>query len=192
MSRVIFFDATDTKPGLELSDAWRTGSQLYRKLRFTDRCRGFVSWADAIEWLETLDDGDEVGGVDEIQYWGHGSPGAVWLAGEPLQVSALSKVRVKKLFWLRTCASFAGTAGHSLAKSLADTLRCRVAGHTYNIALLHSGLHSLRPGANPAWSSTEGWVSAKRMGHAVDKIASSGPFAPNTITFMHSSFPSTW
>ncbi len=184
--RVVFFDATDTKPGLELSDAWRTGSHLYRDLRWIDHCRGFVSWRGAVEWLESL------GEVDEIQYWGHGSPGAVWLAGEPLKVSALANVQVKNLFWLRTCASFAGVVGHNLAKSLTETLKCRVAGHTYNIALLHSGLHSLRPGETPAWSSTEGWVLAKRMGHAVDKIASSSPFAPNTITFLHSSFPSTW
>ena len=101
-------------------------------------------------------------------------------------------MRVKKLFWLRTCASFAGVAGHTFAKSLAHMLQCRVAGHTHNISLLHSGLHSLRPGEAPTWGSTEGWVQAKRMGHTVDKIASSGPFSPNTITFMHSSFPATW
>lgn len=186
--KVMIYDATDTQPGLELSDAWRVGSWLYRSMKRIDRCLGATSWAEALDWLTIAGDAE---GLDEVQFWGHGSPGNVWLAGKSLNVDALSRVRMKPngLFWLRTCASFAGHPGHQLAKRMVGVLGCRVAAHTYNIGLWHSGLRSLHPGADgavaePSWSQEEGIKDGKTKW--------SRPGAPNTITFLHGAFPETW
>lgn len=176
--RVMIYDATDTKPGVELADAWAAGGWLYRQLRRLDVCRGFTSWKQALDWVESL----QV--VDEVQYWGHGSPGAVWLAGQRLAVADLARVKVRNLFWLRTCASFAGEPGHRLAKEMSTILGCCVAGHTHNIGPLQSGLHSLAPGAEPGWTQTEGIVDGKP--------AWSRPWSPNTITCLHGSFNDRW
>lgn len=176
--RVMIYDASDTKPGVELADAWAAGGWLYRGLRRLDVCRGFTSWKQALDWIESLQ------AVDEVQYWGHGSPGAVWLAGQRLNVDELARIKVRNLFWLRTCASFAGAPGHELASKMSRVLGCRVAGHTHNIGPLQSGLHSLRPGAEPAWPDSEGIAGGKAK--------RSTPLAPNTITCLHGSFPESW
>jgi hypothetical protein len=180
----MIYDASDKKPGVELADAWAAGGWLYRGLRRLDDCRGFLTWTEALEWLAGL------GSVDEVQYWGHGSPGCVWLGGEALDVRALSTLRVTSLFWLRTCASFAGIPGQRLAKAMSSELGCRVAGHTFNIGPLQSGLHSLRPGLDPEWPETEGL--AEGLAEKPLAMRSSVPWAPNTITCLHGTVPERW
>jgi hypothetical protein len=177
--RVMIYDATDTRPGVELADAWLAGSWLYRAFRSLDICQGFGTWKQALDWLESL------GPVDSVQYWGHGSPGAVWLGGQRLDVNELARVRVRDLFWLRTCASFAGEKGQELARDMSSVLGCRVAGHTFNIGPLQSGLHSLAPGDEPGWLLAEGLGENGRP-------TWSRPWSPNTVTFLHSSFPKEW
>lgn len=186
--RVMVYDATDTKPGIELGDTWELGGWLYRHLRRLDRCFGATSWFEAVEWLAQTSEVE--GGLDEIQFWGHGSPGEVWINGHSLNVvnvDALAKVKMKPagLFWLRTCASFAGEPGHLLARRMRDVLGCRVAGHTFNIGAWHGGLHSLRVGAEPAWSVSEGFGANGRPSFGT-------PWSPNTITFMHGRVPEDW
>lgn len=176
--RVMIYDDTDTKPGVELADAWAVGGWLYRAFRSLDICRGFGTWRQALHWLESL------GPVDSVQYWGHGSPGAVWLGGQQLDVSDLARVKVRELFWLRTCASFAGDKGRALATDMSRTLNCVVAGHTHNIGPLQSGLRSLSPGETPTWSLEEGLVDGKPVG--------SRPWTVNTITCLHGQVPERW
>ena len=192
--RVMVYDATDTRPGPEMLDAWRLGSAVYRATRAVDSVFPAKSWTEAIMWLIGL------GPVDEVQVWGHGGPGAAYigksvLVGDGLDTKlpggsvhhagVLRAVHVKRLFWLRTCASFAGRPGRRFATDLSRALRCRVAGHTYNIGPLQSGLHSVRPNEVPSWDEGEGW-------DAFGKIKSSTPWAPNTISMFHSSFPDRW
>jgi hypothetical protein len=88
--------------------------------------------------------------------------------------------------WLRTCASFAGGPGRSLATSLVKTMSCRVAGSTFNIGFpWHSGQHSLRPDAVPGWSITEGLDDkGKPLGSAKK--------APHTVPFTAMSLPDAW
>jgi hypothetical protein len=174
----MIYDASDTRPGVELADAWRAGGWLYRKARSLDICQGFGTWKQALDWLESL------GTVDSVQYWGHGSPGAVWLGGKRLDVSDLARVRVRDLFWLRTCASFAGAAGQALAAEMSRTMNCVVAGHTHNIGLLQSGLHTIGPDEAPGWSADEGLVDGRP--------AWSRPWSPNTVTCLHGTFPKEW
>ncbi len=176
--RVMIYDASDRVPGVELADAWRAGGWLYRKARRLDICQGFGTWKKALDWLESL------GPVDSVQYWGHGSPGAVWLGGQRLDVQDLARVKVRDLFWLRTCASFAGTPGHELAVKMSRTLGCVVAGHTHNIGLLQSGLHTIGPDETPAWSADEGLVEGKPAGSRL--------WLKHTITCLHGTFPGSW
>lgn len=176
--RLMIYDASDTKPGVELADAWALGGRLYRALRRLDICHGFTSWRQALDWIESL------GPVDEVQFWGHGSPGAVWLGGEALDVRDLARLKVRELFWLRTCASFAGADGQGLARDMTRALGCRVAGHTHNIGPWQSGLHSLAPGEDPSWSLDAGLVDGKPLW--------SRPWAENTITCLHGSVPNGW
>lgn len=174
--RVVIYDATDTKPGPELSDAWRTGADLYRAIGRFDRCLAATSWYEALSWLRGL------GTVDEVQYWGHGSPGRVWLGGRALAPTDLEGCDVRGLFWLRTCASFCGPVGHQLAEIMASTLGCKVAGHTYNIGLWQAGLHTLMPTERAYWSLKDG---IGRDG----KVKWSYPWSPRNVTCLHSSFP---
>ncbi len=68
-----------------------------------------------------------------VQYWGHGSPGAFYVAGRPIPVENISAPRAT--LWLRTCDSLQDRA---LADSLLWSFAA-VAGHTTKIG--HLGLH---------------------------------------------------
>jgi hypothetical protein len=176
--RVVVYDATDTVPGPELADVWGFGAKAYRLLRHSDAELGARSWEQVWDWLSGL------GQVDEVQYWGHGAPGAVALGGVRMDVRDLSRIKVTNLFWLRTCASFAGPRGKALAEAMTRALDCRVAGHTHNIGFWHSGLRTLSPDSRPMWEDDEGLVNGAPK--------SGGPWAPNTVTFLHGSFPGAW
>src|SRR5437762_849941 len=62
----------------------------------------------------------------------------------------------RALVWLRTCEAFGADDGQAFAARLADTLGARVAGHTFIIGAVQSGLRTLAPGSRPTWSSAEG------------------------------------
>jgi hypothetical protein len=68
---------------------------------------------------------------------------------------------------------------------MAAFFNCRVAGHTYVIGPLQSGLHSVTPTQPPTWSMAEGFA-------ADGSSLTSTPWAPNTITCLHGAVPSTW
>lgn len=178
MSRVVIYDATDTSPDPELKDAWRLGATLFRAVGRFDRVFGAASWNHALSFLRGL------GLVDEVQYWGHGSPGRAYCAGEVLDPARLEGVDVRRLFWLRTCASFAGPRGHQLAEDMSAALGCTVAAHTYNIGIWQSGLHTLRPMERPYWPKTEGLRDGRVMWSA--------PWAVHTISCMQSTIPQGW
>ena len=177
--RVVIYDATDTSKNPELSDAWRAGARLYRALGRFDRILGAKSWAHAFSWLRGL------GKVDEVQYWGHGKPGRIYLNLVPLEPLDLEGVDVRDIFWFRTCASFAGVAGHQLAQQLTSALGCHVAAHTYNIGLLQSGLHTLAPTERPYWSVKDG------LGKN-GKALWSAPWSPRTVHCLESHIPRGW
>lgn len=177
--RAVIYDATDTSPNPELKDAWRTAARLYKALGRFDRILGAASWGHAISWLHGL------GRVDEVQYWGHGSPGRVWLQGHALDVERLEGIDVRGLFWFRTCASFAGPLGHQFAHEATSALGCRVAAHTRNIGLWQSGLVSLTPGERPHWSVKDGLDDE-------GKPRGSAPWAPHTVSCLESRIPRGW
>ncbi len=205
--RLLVFDRTCRGPALlpGLSHAWAAGHYLYRALGRVDAGYGAASWAEALDWLAGFAPDRPIA---EIQFWGHGRWGSARVAGEPLGVGALerghahyerlARVRARVLpgerglWWFRTCETFGAAAGHTFARRWSRFFGCRVAGHTYVIALWQSGLHSVLPGQEPAWPLDEGLRAALARGPAATpggQALASHPGAPNTITFLHGRIP---
>lgn len=186
-----------------LSTAWRSGSVLYRGLGRLDAAFGASSWDEALGWLATVEPSRPIA---EIQYWGHGRWGRVLVAEDALDASALepghrlfarlAAVRERlvpggeALLWLRTCEAFGANAGRDFAARLADGLGARVAGHTFIIGAVQSGLHGLRPGHAPKWSAHEGLAEGtperplRAYGSALGR--------PRTITCLSGEVPLDW
>jgi hypothetical protein len=198
--RLLIFDRTCAgRPGLPgLSQAWGAGRHLYRGLRRIDAGCGVASWAEALQWLATIQGPRPIA---EIQFWGHGRFGQALVAGEALDATALhpghphhgplTQVRDRMLrgdaglWWFRTCETFGTARGHGFARAWSDFLGCRTAGHTHVIGVWQSGLHVLRPGATPSWSVDEGIAAAGATAPALP----SRPGAVNTISFLHGRIP---
>jgi hypothetical protein len=197
--RLLVYDATQrARPPRALGLAWQAGSYLYRGLGRIDAAYGARSWAEAFEFLATHDAGRSVG---EFQFWGHGKWGRALIHGESLDRGALAdshafaprlaafreRLEPGALVWFRTCETLGARAGQDFARALADHLGARVAGHTFVIGLFQSGLHSLSPGASPAWSTNEG-IARGTPDHP-ERAFSSGPSQPNTVTCFDGEIP---
>lgn len=186
-----------------LSTAWGAGSVLYRGLGRLDAAFGATSWDDALAWLGTFEPSRAIA---EIQYWGHGRWGHVLVDRDELDARAfarghrlesrLAAVRERllphgdSLVWLRTCEAFGAKAGHDFAMRLADGLGARVAGHTFIIGALQSGLRGLLPGHSPSWSTEEG-IAAGTPERPL-RAHGSGLLRPRTITCFAGEVPSEW
>jgi hypothetical protein len=187
------------KPGL--STTWRAGSVLYRALGRLDATFGATSWDEALAWIaETLPDRP----IAEIQYWGHGKWGQVLVDRDVLDARALApghplharveavreRLAPDALVWLRTCEAFGARAGHDFAMRLADHLGVRVAGHTFVIHALQSGLHGLAPGTKPDWALGEGL--AEGTPDRPVRAHWSQKDSPRTITCFDGEVPPSW
>lgn len=197
--RLVIYDATQRarKPRL-LGYSWHYGTHLYRALGRVDAAYGATSFADAFAWLERMRPSEP---ISELQFWGHGKWGRIFIAAESLDRgwlrdghthhTALQSLRTRlapdALLWFRTCETLGAQAGQDFASALGDATGARVAGHTYVIGYFQSGLHCLRPGTKPTWSGAEGLAagSAAEPQRALD----SSPDAPNTITCLTGQIP---
>lgn len=180
--------------GVGLTHSWIAGAALYKGLGRFDAAAAASSWAEALAFLQSFS-----APIREIQYWGHGKWGRALIDRDVLDESALSPghphydalarvrdrlVQGDSLIWFRTCETFGKEVGHSFATSLSRFTGGRVAGHTYVIGPFQSGLHSLRPGQAPGWSTTEGLDPQNERAGLM-----STPWAPNTITCLHGRIP---
>lgn len=147
----------DSNPGAGVGQwflkvSWFLGCFFQKLFGVIDDYYGYSSWPVAQASLPA--------GITQLQYWGHGSPGRIWMAGRAITAQDLLVLKDKlapgALVWFRTCSAFQGDRGHLFAKTLADGLGCRVAGHTRIIGLFQGGLHSLAPAQAPSWPATEG------------------------------------
>ena len=201
--RLLVFDRTCVgRGGPGLSDAWRAGGGLYRGLGRLDAVRGVASWGEAFAWLRSQ--ADETGRpIGEVQFWGHGRRGRALVdresfdpgslaSGSP-HFDALCKVRERFVprggagLWFRTCETLGGHAGHDFALGLSRFFEVPIAGHTHVIGFWQSGLHSLRPGEEPHWPTSEG-VGASEAAVALD----SSPLRPHTIHCLQGRIPPGW
>jgi hypothetical protein len=197
--KLVVFDATQLgrRPiGLGLS--WRLGAGLYRGLGRIDAAFGARDWKSALDWLATFRSDRAIG---ELQYWGHGKWGRAFIDRESLDRSAFNRSHAlhsrleafrgrlahDALIWFRTCETAGGNAGHEFMSALGDFSGARVAGHTFEIAFFQSGLHELRPGTRPHWSSAEGLAGGSPASPV--RALRSHPSAPNTITCLDAAIP---
>lgn len=187
--------------GLGLSHSWFAGGTLYRWMGELDDYHGFDTWEAALTWLAEYEPEKR---IEQIQFWGHGSPGAVWMRDKPLfaPTPALDTVEGKllrriaarltpsALLWFRTCSTFAGVRGHAFAQIWSETLKCRVAGFTHVIGPWQSGLHVAVPGQSPAWPTSEGILEGAP--EQPTKLKWSKPWCPRTVTCLTSRVPEGW
>lgn len=192
--RLMLYDRTcrGRGPIPGLSHAWSAGGVLYKRLGRIDAWYGAASWAEGLDWLLGAEEP-----IAEIQFWGHGEWGGLWIDEELLTITALAPAHPmharladlrghladNALWWFRSCDVFGTQTGHDFARAWTRFFGCRAAGHTYTINILQSGLHLLEPGAEPTWPVTEGVVPG--LSHA----AESSIFAPRTITCLHNAIP---
>lgn len=184
--RVTIFDR---RPGQGLGQwllmaSWAVGCWLQKLFGLVDDFHGASSWEDALTWLDT-----RPGKLTSVQYWGHGSPGGVWLADEPMPFHRLvatlqTKLDPRSIVWFRTCSTFQGDVGWAYSKGLADGLGCVVAGHTRIIGLWQSGLHTRRLGQPPSWPMNEG-ESTFPLAHLL-------PMGNNCIFCLVTRIPDGW
>lgn len=187
---------------LGLTHSWFVGGRLYKRFGAIDTFQGFRQWHRALDWAATVHPEQK---IDHIQFWGHGSPGKVWLNNEALSVDAfdgpykdlLKAVRDRltddAVIWFRTCSTFGADRGRRFARRWAECMGCRVVAHTHNIGFFHGGLRSLRPGQDPGWPREEGIAEGTAETPLKMKMTGLAWWRyPNTITCLHNEFPDDW
>lgn len=202
--RLVVYDRTCTGSGPwpGLTHSWIAGGLLYRLRNQIDLVFGAADWTEALTWLASVQPERRIA---EIQYWGHGKWGQLHIDRQALDERALLAnhphaallTRIQKrlvgpqaMLWLRTCETFGAERGHIFATSLADRMGCKVAGHTYIIGPFQSGLHSLAPGQQPAWSTDEG--IREGTAQTPQRALWSTPWAPHTIHCLQGKIPSAY
>lgn len=208
--RLVIYDETALRDGFQpeenndrLTMSWVIGAKLYKLTRATDIIVPVQSWhqlgstANAFQLTKRQK-------ISEIQFWGHGSPGSVYIGRDKLTIerlkkdgdlqSALFKLRAcmtdDALIWFRCCSVFAGPKGHEFAKEFSEMMDCTVAAHTHIIHVWQAGLHTIRPGQEPTWPVTEGY-HLDENGKEVMKW-SIPFFSPNGIFCLRSTIPKGW
>lgn len=196
--RIMLYDRSCRGRGLApgLSHAWAAGGVLFRALGRFERVHGAWSWAAALDGLLAASADRPIA---EIQFWGHGEWGGLWIDEELLTAAALepghylhdrlAALRTRlvpdgsALWWFRSCDVFGTQVGHDFARAWTRFFGCRAAGHTHHIMMLQSGLHVLAPGAEPTWPLDEGVEPG--LAHARE----SSWLAPRTVTFLQTELP---
>lgn len=197
--RLIVYDRTQrARAPRGLGYSWQYGSYLYRALRRTDAAYGARDFDGMLRFLASY---EPTRPITELQFWGHGKWGKIFVAQDSLDRGVLApthprhalfqafreRLAPNALLWFRTCETLGAHAGQDFAKALGDATGARVAGHTFVIGFLQSGLHCLRPGQTPDWSAAEGL--ARGTAQAPEQALASAPDAPNTITCLHGEVP---
>ncbi len=203
--RLMLYDRTCTthfggRLPVGLTHAWQIGARYYRGLGRLDAWKGITSWTEGLRWLASHD-----APIHEVQFWGHGRWGRAMVGADALSAASLrsghehhellTELRSRlagesPLWWFRTCETLGTTAGHDFSQRFADHLGCDVAGHTFVIADWHSGLHRLKPGAQPHWSPSEGLADGTPDRPV--KALWSMPWMPNTIHMLSGAIPEGW
>jgi hypothetical protein len=174
---------------------------LYRALGRIDGAFGASTFAEGLHWLATFQPERP---IEQVQFWGHGKWGQIFVGREALDRSALGAghphhatlVAVRRrlaqspLFWFRTCETFGAARGHEFAKAWTDFFGGHAAGHTHVIGYWQSGLHRLRAGAPPHWSAREGLVEGSPW--APLRAATSARTLPQTISCFTGHIPEGW
>jgi len=150
-ARVFVFDATEYRKNFFLGLSWKGAPFAFPRDRFTHSI-GVRTWRECFDRLTAI---ARVRKIVEVQFAGHGCPGAAFIDGVGFTVTSMQReswfadfvaatpfpTGVPPLFWFRTCSTLQGDAGRDFARELSGAfrrsnpaVRLRVAGHTQNIA----------------------------------------------------------
>ena len=197
--RLMIYDRSCPRPWFlpGLSQVWGLGRHLYRALGRLDASRGAASWAEALDWLATV---QPEAPIAEIQFWGHGRWGLARIGerGARRQRAAAPGTPTTPgwracaigccpdgdaLWWFRTCETF-GTETRAGLRPRLDTL--------FRLPRRRPHLRDRRLAERAAFAAPG--ASARlvgRRGRGAGRLAEpdSGPGAPNTITFLHGRIP---
>lgn len=193
--RVMFYDKSKWA-GEVLSSTWFAGGRLYKTFRSLDFCIGVDCWEDAFDWLLSVEKDKK---ISMIQFWGHGSPGNIFINNEQINTGIIRKDNVyheralklkdrlsdDAVIWLRSCGVFAGPSGHYFAKRWAKFFDCTIAGHTFIVGPFQSGLHTIKPNEEPTWDLKEGFDKQGNL--LISKL-----WSPNTIFCLRGDIPKGW
>lgn len=178
----------DKKPGSGfgqwfLKTCWMIGCWFQKLLGAVDEYHGVSSWDEVLEILSKKE------GIDSLQYWGHGSPGRVYLAGKFVHPSQWLELKGrfasdKSLLWFRCCSVFRGLPGFEFSKIVSDGLGVIVAGHTRIIGPVQGGLHTRSPGTQPSWP-----VDEKDVKSILPQYLT---WTSNSILFITTKIPKGW
>ena len=108
--------------------------------------------------------------IISIQFWGHGSPGTMYLCTHPSVGSngtvtigdftssgpfapLLPYISKDALIVFKGCNTFSKQQGHDFAEAAANFFNCRIGGHNAPIGykLRYPGYHEISPGQKPHW-----------------------------------------
>lgn len=197
--RLIVYDRTQRfRAPRALGYSWQYGTYLYRALNRVDAAYGARDFGGALRFLASYEPARP---ISELQFWGHGKWGKIFVDRDSLDRSVLTpghryhelfrafrqRLSPNALLWFRTCETLGASAGRDFACALGDATGARVAGHTFVIGFFQSGLHCLSPGETPNWSATEGL--SRGTADAPEVAHTSTPNAPNTITCLDGKIP---
>ena len=69
-----------------LTITWRIGGPLYGALGRIEAWKGASSWEEALSWIARFRREERIA---ELQFWGQGTPGCLYIASDTLDMSAL-------------------------------------------------------------------------------------------------------
>lgn len=131
---------------------WRIGARLFA----FDQVLAVYGAEDCYAKIEALSSS----GVrfDDIQVWGHGLPGFVFLNSEPLAWEFWDHLAhlvrdSSSTVWLRVCAFAATRRGQANCEHASKALGCGLVAHTHIIGTwaCHSGLYGILPNQAAYW-----------------------------------------
>ncbi len=183
-----------------LSHSWIAGGLLFATLNRLDAYKGVSSWQEALEWLGEINT-NTCDMIDEIQFWGHGTWGTMLIDGEVFDIDTLDsehafanlintvrdRLHAGSQIWIRTCQTLGALSGQRFAEAMTDRFGCTVAGHTYIIGPIQSGLQIIHPGESANWDPRQG--IREGTPRAPIKARWSKLTSPRTVSFLNINIP---
>lgn len=179
MTRLLIYDASEESA---VGKAWKAGAFLNKK--YFDEIWPVYSWSDFNNKVTS-----STKKFDEIHWWGHGSPGRLYInevkSNDKYLASFNQVVHQGGFIWLRVCAFAQGETGMNYMEWLSSITNTIVFAHTYNIGHwgAHSGLVKASPGQLVKYSETEG------RDPKTNKLLNSSWVAPRTISALRMKIP---
>lgn len=149
----------DNNPGPGLGNAglrlsWKVWAWKQLQTKESDAVFAANNWFDAVSWALKHES------ITWIQYWGHGSDGAVYCGDKALKPTDLALLKGKfkpdAYIWFRSCFTFKSTWGRDFARSVRKHTGVKVAGHTQLIGLTQPGLQVLSVTGDADWDDFKG------------------------------------